>query len=716
MKQLFVRGKQVVIQEVPTPPLDSRGLLVEAQAMAISIGTETQKLYVARQNPVLRLRSPRFRRKVAEKLGQGTLLPLVRRNLGIGAPGSPPRVFWGSPTGYSCAGLVLEVGAQVQGVEPGDRVACAGSPHAEFIYVPKNLFVPVPEGVTDVEASFVALGSIALHSVRQAGLSCGETAVVMGLGLVGQLVDQLARIAGARTIVTDLASRRLELARRLGAHVALDPATDDVKAEVLAFTEGLGADVVLLCMGGESAQPIQQALDLARERGRLVVVGTPRIEIPRAPLYHKEVELRIARSYGPGRYDPNYEEEGHDYPPGYVRWTERRNMAEFLRLIAERRIDVASLITHIFAFEQAPQAYETALGDPQTTLGIALSREETSVRITLLPEPPKSARQLGVAVVGAGAFAHSFHLPNVNRVGGLRLHAVVSRHQRRAKQAAAEFGAQVATTHLEQVLEDSAVDLVIIATPHNLHASQSIAALEAGKAVFCEKPMGMTEAEVQAVVETAKHTGSFYAIGFNRRFAPTILRARELLAGHKGPLVLNYRVMGTFAPADHWVYDPIRGGGRIIGEACHFFDLLCHLVGSAPVRVEATGGTLSHPGTRLYDNMICTLTFTDGSIASLVYGDLGQQRFPKERLEIFAGEGVLVLDDFQELSVHGFSGQRGMRLPRQDKGHRAEIEAIVAALREGRSSPVSASDGQVAMKCAFDAIQQLEGAGSLANI
>lgn len=708
MKQLYIRSGRVVLLEVSPPPLDAHGILVDVQAAAISVGTEGRRVQGSRLRPVQQmLRSPSFRREVWRRLRAGTFWSTARRQLGLGAPTSSPHLSLGVPTGYSCAGCVLEVGARVRDVQPGERVACAGSPHAEVVSVPQNLFVPIPDGVCDDEAAFVALGSIALHSVRQADVHCGETVVVMGLGIIGQLVEQIARAGGARTIVTDLLPERLMVARRLGAHLTLDPSDARAVDEVLACTDGLGADAVLLCMGGESDRPIRQALEMVRERGRLVVVGTPLLNIPRDLFYRKEAELRIARSYGPGRYDPAYEEEGQDYPAGYVRWTERRNMAEFLRLVAEKRVNVAALITHRFPFAQAEQAYRTAMEGGRTSLGIVLMREATTAQVAPLPQPEPPVRQIGVAVVGAGSFARSYHLPNAARSPQIRLRAVVSRRVQHARQAAAEFGAEVATADMADLLRDPAVDLVIIATPHHLHAPQTLAALEAGKAVFCEKPMGMTPAEVDQVVHAVERTGGFYAIGFNRRFAPTIVRARELLAGRKGPLVLNYRVMGTFVPADHWIYDPVRGGGRIIGEMCHFFDLLCYLVGSPPLRLSAVGGTLSHPGTSLHDNLVCTLTFADGSIASLVYGDLGQPQFPKEQLEIFAGEGVLVVDDLVELRVEGFSRQRGMRLPRSDKGHRAELEAVVAALREGWPSPVSAQAGEMAMRCAFRTLDAL---------
>lgn len=698
----------MVIVEIAPPPLSAGGLLVEATAAAISVGTETGGLRLARQSTLGQLvSSPSFRQRVAHSLQAGTFGPAVRRRLGRGTSVSPPSRALGAPTGYSCAGRVMAVGETVQDARPGDRVACAGSPHAEIISVPQNLFVPIPDGVSDVEASFVALGSVALHSLRQAELTCGETVVVIGLGVIGQLVEQLARVHGARTIATDMVPGRLEVARRLGAHLALSPVSADIVAQTRAFTDGLGADAVILCMGGESAEPIRMALDLVRDRGRLIVVGTPRLDIPRAMFYQKEVELRIARSYGPGRYDPRYEEQGHDYPVSYVRWTERRNMAEFLRLLSEKRVSVEPLITHRLPFDQAPQAYEAALGDPQATLGIVLVREGPVV-YSRLPEPPALDRRLGVAVIGAGSFARAYHLPNIARTPGLELRAIVTGHQSSAERAASEFGASLGTTKLDAVLTDPTIDLVVIATQHHLHALQAIAALEAGKAVFCEKPMGMNRMEVNQVVEAVQRTGGFYTIGFNRRFAPTVIRAKELLAGRRGPLVLNYRVMGAFLPADHWVHDPTRGGGSIVGEACHFFDLVNCLVGSEPARVTAVGGALSHPGTALIDNVVCMLEYEDGSVASVVYGDLGKQPVAKERLEIFAGEGVLVLDDFRELRAYGFSGQQGVRLATSDKGHRAEMEAVARARQNGSSPAVSARDGQAAMACAFDVVGQLQ--------
>lgn len=707
MKQLFIHSGQVVVKEVPAPPLDARGVLVDVRAAAISAGTETSSVERDRPIPWRQLRSRQFRQLVLEQMSKGTLWHSLRRRLQMGPPTSPPRTWLGNPTGYSCAGRVLAVGDDVSNVAPGDRVACAGSPHAEVVYAPRRLFVPVPDAVSDTDAAFVALGSIALHGVHQADLRGGESVLVMGLGIVGQLVAQVARAGGARVVVTDLVETRLEMARRNGASLALHPPAEDVASRVLEFTGGLGVDAVILCMGGDSPRPMAQALELVRDRGRVIVVGTPRLEIPREPFYRKEVELRIARSYGPGRYDPEYEREGRDYPPAYVRWTEERNMAEFLRLVAEGRVDVASLVSHAFPFAQAPLAYKVAAGPPAESLGILLLAEEAPAEPAPLPMPEPKARDLGVAVVGTGSFARAFHLPNLGRTEGARLRVVVACHSKSAQEAAAAFGAELATTDLDQALHDPSVELVIIATPHNLHASQAIAALEAGKAVFCEKPMGLDSAEVEKVVAAVERTGGFYAIGFNRRFAPSILRACELLAGRKGPLVIDYRVMGGFLPADHWVYDPVRGGGRVVGEMCHFFDLIHYLVGREPQHLSVAGGTLSHPGTNLVDNLVCTLSFDDGSIASLVYGDLGQKSLSKERLEIWAGEGALIIDDFRELEVHGFSGQRGARLSGIDKGHRQLLLNIVEAVRAGRPSPVDARAGQVAMRCSFETLRLL---------
>ena len=708
MKQVFVRGKQVVLQEVNPPPLDARGILVETRAAAISTGTETSGLHNARQNMLTRLQSPEMQSKIYRRWQSSTLWPAVRKKLGFGAPVSPAQLSLGSPTGYSCAGKVLEIGEFIQDVQPGERVACAGSPHAQVIYAPKNLYVPIPKNVSNIEASFVAIGSIALHAVRQAQLTMGEIAVVMGSGIVGQFVAQIIEASGARSIVLDLVPERVALAKKMGASFVLNPQVDDVTAQVLEFTAGLGVDAVLLCMSGASEEPIQQALNYVRDKGRLVIVGTPKMNIPRAPFYRKEVDLRIARSYGPGRYDPSYEEDGNDYPPGYIRWTERRNMAEFLRLVAEKKVNVASLVTHQFPWNEAAQAYETALGNNAKTLGIVLTSDLDHSASTPLPSPPAPDRQISVGVIGAGSFTRAFHLPNLSHNEMFKLQAVVAKSQKSARRAANEFGVQDALTDLDRLLSDQTIDLVVIATPHNLHAQQTVAALKAGKAVFCEKPVGMSPEEVERVVETVWQTGSFYAVGFNRRFAPTVVRARELLDGHKGPLILNYRIAGTFLPADHWVYDPKIGGGRIIGEACHFFDLLNYFVRHKPVELTAVGGDLSHPGKNLDDNAIFNMGFEDGSIATLVYSDLGHPQFPKERLEIFAGEGVLVIDDFRELKVSGFSGQRGMQLTRTDKGHRSEIDAIGKALLAGKESPISVQDGKLAMDCAFQAVQLLQ--------
>jgi predicted dehydrogenase/threonine dehydrogenase-like Zn-dependent dehydrogenase len=714
MKQIFIRGRRAVLQEVGPPPLDARGILVRTAAAAISTGTETAPLRVKRRQIVTRLVQPEMREKVRRRWREGSLWEAARKGLPLGTPASPRALRYGNPTGYSCAGEVIEVGAEVREVQPGDRVACAGSPHAEIVSVPANLFVPIPESVEDVDASFVAIGSVALHGVRQAKLSCGENVVVMGLGIVGQLVTQIVHASGARGIALDPVAQRAALARELGAPLALDPSVAGVAERVLAFTGGLGADAVFLCMGSTSAAPIRQALDLVRQRGRLIVVGAPRLDIPRGPFYAKEVELRISRSYGPGRADPSYEREGHDYPIGYVRWTARRNMAEFLRLLAEGRVRMAPLVTHRFPWSQAGEAYETAAENRSTALGIVLTcGADRPASSPPIPAPPISPvaehHKIPVAVVGPGSFARSFHLPNLVRSEEFRLEAVVAKHQRSASHAAAQFGAHQAHSDFARLLSDPAVGLIVLATPHHLHASQTIAALEAGKAVFCEKPMGMTREEVDGVVAAVERSRGFYAVGFNRRFAPTVVRARELLAGRQGPLVLNYRVAGTFLPAGHWVHDPALGGGRIVGETCHFFDLLCFLVGLDPIDLAVTGGSLSHPATGVDDNLACTMAFADGSIATLIHSDLGRPEVPKERLEIFAGEGVLQIDDFRELQVTGFSGQKGMRLPSVDKGHRNELETIGRALLDGSGSPVPAPEGRRAMELAFRAVRLLRG-------
>ncbi len=708
MKQLFVKQGQIVLQDVPTPITGDNDILVDVKAAAVSIGTELSALRGGRGNPFVEVvKSTQFRQKVIQSAKQGNLWTSAKRRFKIGAPNVPPQNNLGVPTGYSCAGQVLDVGARLNGVAPGDRVACAGSPHAEITAVSKNLFVPIPSNVSDTEASFVALGSIALHSVRQAEINCGETVVVMGVGVIGQLVAQLVIAHGGRTIVSDLSEEKMELAKRLGAHMILASPDKYSIQQIMDFTDGLGADAVLLCMGGDSPKPVQQALDYLWDRGRLVVVGTPKLEIPRAVFYRKEIELRIARSYGPGRYDPHYEEDGHDYPPSYVRWTERRNMGEFLRLVSEKRIDLNSLITDCFPFEQAPQAYESLLKSNNKVLGMALVRETEAVKTSQLSLLSENFPQINLAVIGAGSFACAFHLPNAVHVSSTNLRAIVSRSEKKSRDAALRFGAEYATQNFEEVLNDPAVDLVIIATPHHLHADQTIAALEAGKAVFCEKPMGMNRDEIDQICESVERNRGFYAIGFNRRFAPTVQRARQLLSGRKGPLMINYRVMGTFLPADHWIYDPVKGGGRVVGEMCHFFDLIGFLVGKNPETLSAAGGTLSHPGTALSDNLVCTMTFNDGSVAALTYGDLGDAAFSKERLEIFSGEGVLVVDDFKTLIVHGFSRQRGIKLSQIDKGHKSELEAIAKALLEKKTSPIDVHAGRIAMNCAFSTIEAL---------
>ena len=702
MLQVFYDGTgRLHVKDVPAPACSSERVLVQVHSSVISAGTEAASL--AGGGSLLRqaLRRPDLVQrtlKYAAEQGVAAAVSLVQ--------GASENWF---PTGYSAAGTVVEVGAGIAGFAVGDRVACAGAGfanHAEFISVPQNLCVKIAPSLSFQQASFTTLGAVALHAVRRAEPTLGETIVVAGSGLIGLLAAQLLRNNGCRVICTDLVPERLALAGLFGA-TPLQAAEGDLVRRVHALTDGLGADAVMLCAGSKSSQLVNQAFEMCRERGRVVVVGAVGLDLERTAMYRKEIDLRISRSYGPGRYDSEYEEQGTTYPVGYVRWTETRNLQMIVDLLAAGTLDVQPLVSAEYSVSEAAAAYARITNGDAAAVGVLLTYPQSDPARAPLRVwqsdvlPQLRPGQVGLVLVGSGQFARLMHVPNLKALQSeVVVRGVVSATGGSARQAAQALHAGSATTDFAAALALPGVDAVLIATRHNLHAAQSIQALRAGKHVFVEKPLGLDAGECRAVLVEAESAALLCAVGFNRRFSALAIALKQSLDKTIGPKQLSYRVNAGALPADHWLLNPAIGGGRLVGEGCHFFDLLYWLCGSEPVSVAAqsVGATA--------DDVACTLTFSDGSVATFVYSALGDARAGKERIEVMAGGGLAILEDFKSLVLSGMPG-RSRRLRVADKGHRALLRHFLDAVRGREPLQVSARDGLRAALCAAAAQRAL---------
>jgi len=695
VKQLLqdLRTGKVELAEVPCPLVQAGYLLIATERSLISTGTERMLVEFGKAGWIDKARQqPDKVRQVLQKIRTDGVLPTVEA---VKAKLDRPL-----PLGYCNCGKVLDVGEGVTGFAPGDRVVSSG-PHAEVVCVPVNLCAKVPDGASDEEAAFTVLSAIALQGIRLASPTLGETFAVVGLGLIGLITAQLLRANGCRVIGIDIDSSREEVARLCGASVFANSSLEDPVAAAMVATNGRGVDGVLITAATKSNEPVSQAAKMCRKRGRIVLVGVSGLDLSRADFYEKELSFQVSCSYGPGRYDPEYEQKGKDYPLGFVRWTEQRNFEAVLDLMVSGRLDVRPLIGKSVPLDKAPAVYEDLSGEG-LGLGIlieypgARSLELTSldsrrVLLSRLSSPVSPAENVSVGFVGAGNFASSVLIPAF-REAGARLVAIASEKGVTAAHAARKFGFESATADFEAVVSDPKVNTVVIATRHDAHAGMAAAALRAGKHVFVEKPLALNEAQwgevIQAYEEASAKAPLHLMVGFNRRFAPHTIRIKSLLAGAIEPKVFVMTVNAGAIPSSHWTQDPEVGGGRIIGEGCHFVDLLRFLAGSpiTDVQARSVGGSPSD-GVR-DDKATITLSFADGSIGAIHYLANGHKSFPKERLEVFCGGRILVLDNFRRLTGYGWKGFRGEKLWRQDKGHAAEAAAFVSAVVKGGPPPI----------------------------
>jgi predicted dehydrogenase/threonine dehydrogenase-like Zn-dependent dehydrogenase len=692
---------RVRVVDVPPPELDEWKVLVRTGASLVSAGTERAKVEVAREGLLGKARRrPDEVRAVLDKVqaeGIGPAVAAVRARLDAL-----------EPLGYCAAGWVERVGSRVRDVRPGDLVACGGedAPHAELLGVPANLCVPVPDGVGVVDAAFTTLGSIALHGFRQAELHLGERVAVVGMGLVGQIAARIARSAGCEVLGIDLEPWRLELARRAGA-------LDVVRRRETVAREDFGScDAVLVAAAAPTANdPVSLATDLARERGRIVVIGDVLLSLDRRRLYAKELELRLARSYGPGRYDHEYEERGLDYPVGYVRWTERRNMAAFLRLLAEGKVDVGDLVTHRFAIEDGAKAFEVVTDPERRGLAVVIEYgpRDGAVSAAPMPETPQRTFAPGAAVgfIGAGSFARRVLMPAARR-NGLVLERVSSASGLSALSAAERFRFRTGACATEELLADDGLAGIVVATPHHLHGRLALAALRAGKGVLVEKPLCLDEQElVDLRGELARLEAPPLMVGFNRRFAPFVDELRDHLAGATGPTNVLVRVNAGYLASDHWLNDPLVGGGRLLGEGCHFLDLIVELAGARPVAVAAQAPVRPGEPVQAAQDFSVSIRFADGSLGTLLYGTAGAARLGKELVEAHRDGRSGRIEDFRRLELWGAGRRRTRRAIRADKGHAAELQRFAAVLR-GEAGPPPAAGYVASTLVAFAALHSLE--------
>ena len=689
MRQLLqsLKTGQVEIADVPAPAVRAGHLLIRTRASLVSAGTERMLVEFGRASWLDKARQqPDKVRMVLDKLrtdGIAATLETVHSKL------DQPL-----PLGYCNVGVVAEIGEGVGGFATGDRVVSNGR-HADVVCTPRNLCARVPDGVSDEQAAFTVLAAIGLQGIRLANPTLGECFVVTGLGLIGLLTVQMLRAQGCRVLGIDPDPGRLALARKSGAE-AIAPGSDtDVLSAASAFSRGLGVDAVIITASTKSSEPASQAAKMCRKRGRIVLVGVTGLELSRADFYEKELSFQVSCSYGPGRYDPAYEEGGHDYPLGFVRWTEQRNLEAVLDLMAGGRLDLAPLVSHRFPLDRAVEAYDLLASDAPS-LGILLeypaasgSEATASNPRTVEVNPIQVAPASGtVAFLGAGNYAGRVLIPAFKSAGA-RLHTVVSANGVSSVHAARRHGVAQASTDGDGVLADPAIDTVVIATRHNVHAAQVLSALRAGKHVFCEKPLALTFGDVAEIeTEAAKRPAQLLMVGFNRRFSPHAVKAKELLSGVSEPKSFVMTVNAGAIPPAHWTQDKAIGGGRIVGEGCHFVDLLRHLAGAPIARAHAV--ILGrHPGLQVTDDKATlTLEFEDGSVGVIHYLANGDRSFPKERLEIFCAGKVLQLDNFRTLRGWGWKGFRTLGLWRQDKGQAACAAAFVAAVKQGLPAPI----------------------------
>ena len=682
-------------------PLPGKGeVLVRTHFSAISAGTEGKTVSDARKGYIAKARSRKEEVskviKTAQNIGVVETYKMVMNKLEAL-----------QPLGYSNAGVVVQVGSGVSAFKPGDRVACGGASasHAELVAVKENLVVKLPDAAPTDEAAFTTIGAIAMQGIRRAELKIGENCVVIGLGLIGQITIRILKAAGVNVFGIDLRQDLIDLALQSGADGAVLRSNEMLSGMVKKFSNGHGTDSVIITAGTSSLDPVELAGDICRHHGKVVIVGNVPTGFSRKTYYRKELELLMSTSYGPGRYDANYEEKGLDYPIGQVRWTENRNMMAFVGLLGSRAVKLDDLISHRFSFAEAKSAFDLILNPASPTMGVLLEYDtEKTLSEPAIQTAPKTQKTDTISLMGAGSFAGNFLLPHLKNL--LTLDAVLTSRPHTAEDARQKYGFAKAVTDPKILLESNA-GAVVIATRHDSHAPLALKALKAGKRVFLEKPLCLTMEEYVIMAAQLRNPSSpDLMVGFNRRFAPHIKELKSRLSGL--PVAIQYRINAGNVPPEHWVHDPEVGGGRIIGEACHFIDLCAFIAGS---EIRSVSASALETAPQNHDTFVASLTFENGSVANISYFSNGSKNLSKECLEVFSGGVSAVIDDFKSLTIHGTKSEK-LKAGKQDKGHAAEIVAFAEALKAGKPFPISVKESLHATLATFAILESIRRGGA----
>jgi len=705
MKQLLqnIKNGNTLVEDVPVPTPREGMALVKVSASLVSAGTERMVVEFAEKSYLGKARSrPDLVKQTLDKAKREGVMPTVQAVFN--------RLDQPMALGYSTAGTIVALGKNMQGFKVGQRVACAGggyATHAEYNVVPRNLLTPLPKNVDFESAAFTTLGAIALHGFRLAEPQLGENVAVIGLGLLGLLTIQMAAAAGCNVLGIDLDPKRIKLATSLGLEAVTRPQAESASQ---AFTTNRGFDSIIICADTPSNDPVELAGVIARDRAKVVATGAVGLNIPRKIYYEKEIAFINSRSYGPGRYDASYEENGNDYPIGYIRWTEGRNFQAVVDLISSQKLKVESLITHRFPIEDGAQAYEVITGKKKEAfLGVLLTyseKEEVKSKKVEFPSSvlrPQSSVKLGV--LGAGLYANATLLPVIKNNKDFELVGIASSGGLHAQHSGKKFGFQYATSSEDEIINDPKINTVAILTRHDSHAELVVKALKAGKHVFVEKPLAINSHQLSVISKQLLKTDNCLLLtGFNRRFSPFAQSLKSLISNLQEPKHLHYRINAGYLPLNHWTQDESLGGGRIIGEACHFIDLISFLVGAPPISVAAHA--LPNQGKYREDNVSMTFTFPDGSIGVVDYLANGDKSHPKERLEVFCEGMIAVLDDYVSLTTVK-DGKKSVQSMAQDKGWKAEMTAFAAAIKNGGEPPIPYEQLIGVTKSTFAAVESI---------
>ena len=688
MKQVIQNFKtgELYVDDVPLPSVGEGMVLIKNSYSLISSGTERGTVSVAKSGLLGKARQrPDLVAQVLQNMKKEGITATIKK--------VKTKLDTLKALGYSSAGTVVVSLDDNGAFKPGDRVACAGqdyASHAGYVAVPQNLVVTIPEDVSFKEAAFSTVGAIAIQGIRQAEPRLGEKVCVIGLGLLGQITCQLLKANGCAVFGIDLNDELVKIAEQSGVDMAMPRGDNNLLSACNGFTKGMGFDAVIITAATASNDPIELSAELTRKKGRVVVVGAVKMDVPRDPhFYRKELELRMSCSYGPGRYDPEYEEKGQDYPYAYVRWTEQRNMESFLGLVSNKKIDISRLISHVFDIDEAVSAYKIVTGEKKEFhLGILLEydseKEKEEGKVIKVNNSP--VRKINVGFIGAGSFAQSYLIPNVKSAGA-SLDSVVTSKGISAKNVAEKFGFNFCSSDPEEILDKSEINTVFIATPHNLHAELVIRSLEAGKKIFVEKPLAINREQLENVINAYSENSGMLMVGFNRRYAPVSSVIKHAFEGIGEPMVVTVRVNAGNIPKEHWIQRPEIGGGRIVGEVCHFVDLIQYITDSEPVSVYAESIHAHNDKMIDEDNIAITLKMKDGSLGNIMYVANGNNRLPKELIEVYGAGIIGRIDDFKEGVIYREGSKKTIKS--KGKGHKEEIEIFFNCIEKGNESPVN---------------------------